>query len=344
MPFPAFIKLHLNGSILQGRTIQAWGLEDVREVWEFSHDVGNGHYEDYGYQKQWAYTHSPVTVITEIDDHVPALYRSICADEDLEKVEIFWPQYKTKEHKEDIYFVHKLWPVKLRSVELFFPNVKDRKFEKYGHLAKLVFRYHWIEWAYVQGNLFYKGEWPSFETEGIFDDKQRAEADAILSAPMSDAEKAMADYMDNKTKKPVQQKKQEPAKYDIDKAIAYLKSHYVGTKSKGICATAVREAVLAGGIDISPHPVPAKDYGPFLKNYGFNSVSDDGWDSSEDPVKGDIAVLQGYNEKTKKNGHITMFDGIMWRSDFVQNDMWSGPGYRENTPDFTVYRWQGETK
>ncbi len=139
-----------------------------------------------------------MTVITEIGNHVPPLYKSICADENLEKVEIFWPQYKSKEHKEDIYFIHKLWPVKIRSVELFFPNVKDRQFEKYGHLAKIVFRYHWIEWKYVQGNRIFKGEWPSFESEGILDDKKRAEAEEIMNAPMSDTESAFLDYWESK--------------------------------------------------------------------------------------------------------------------------------------------------
>jgi type VI secretion system Hcp family effector len=201
MPFPAFIKFHLNGTAISGRTVKSWGLEDVREVWEFDHEVGNGHYEDYGYKKEWAYSHCPLTVITEIGNHVPPLYKSICADENLEKVEIFWPQYKSKEHKEDIYFIHKLWPVKIRSVELFFPNVKDRQFEKYGHLAKIVFRYHWIEWKYVQGNRIFKGEWPSFSTEGMQDDKNRKELEEVENAPMSAEESAFLDYWENKDKK-----------------------------------------------------------------------------------------------------------------------------------------------
>jgi type VI secretion system Hcp family effector len=201
MPFPAFIKFHLNGTVLSGRTMKIGGLSDVREVWEFNHEVGSGHYEDYGYRKEWAYSHCPLTVITEIGNHVPPLYNSICKDENLEKVEIFWPQYKSKEHKEDIYFTHKLWPVKIRSVELFFPNVKDRQFEKYGHLAKIVFRYHWIEWKYVQGNRIFKGEWPSFSTEGMQDDKNRKELEEVENAPMSAQESTFLDYWENKDKK-----------------------------------------------------------------------------------------------------------------------------------------------
>ena len=38
------------------------------------------------------------------------------------------------------------------------------------------------------------------------------------------------------------------------------------------------------------------------------------------------------------NGHITMYDGEDWLSDFVQRDMWGGPGYRENKPNCIIYR------
>jgi hypothetical protein len=33
-----------------------------------------------------------------------------------------------------------------------------------------------------------------------------------------------------------------------------------------------------------------------------------------------------------------MYDGSVWRSDFVQNDMWAGPGYRKNKPSHEIYR------
>jgi hypothetical protein len=78
--------------------------------------------------------------------------------------------------------------------------VKDRQFEKYGHLAKIVFRYHWIEWKYVQGNRIFKGEWPSFSTEGMQDDKARKELEEVENAPMSAEESAFLDYWENKNK------------------------------------------------------------------------------------------------------------------------------------------------
>ena len=294
MPFPAFIKFHLNGTVLSGRTMKAWGLDDVREVWEFDHEVGNGHYEDYGYRKEWAYSHCPLTVITEIGNHVPPLYNSICTDENLEKVEIFWPQYKSKEHKEDIYFTHKLWPVKIRSVELFFPNVKDRQFEKYGHLAKIVFRYHWIEWKYVQGNRIFKGEWPSFSTEGMQDDKNRKELEEVENAPMSAQESAFLDYWENKDKK-----KNQPDEADkIDfitvedgQKIVKVARKWIGTPylSKGItkkgadCSGAVNGIYTEAGF-------------PFDHCSSFDFVNDNHFKPSpgNSPQVGDVGYWPGH--------------------------------------------------
>jgi hypothetical protein len=87
--------------------------------------------------------------------------------------------------------------------------VKDRQFEKYGHLAKIVFRYHWIEWKYVQGNRIFKGEWPSFTTEGMKDDKNRQELEEILKIPMSAEELAFLEFWENKNKKSTQQKQED---------------------------------------------------------------------------------------------------------------------------------------
>jgi hypothetical protein len=128
-------------------------------------------------------------------------------------------------------------------------------------------------------------------------------------------------------------------RFDMDKAVAYLNSH-VEPESTHKCATYVRLAILAGGIDINPNPVPAKDYGPYLLKYGFKAISGNSYDLSSDPVKGDVSVIQTYEGAKNPNGHITMLNGTNWVSDFNQTDMWSGPGYRENKPDFTIYRWE----
>jgi hypothetical protein len=126
--------------------------------------------------------------------------------------------------------------------------------------------------------------------------------------------------------------------YDIDKAVSCLNANGNRTNSLHLCATYVRKAILAGGIDINPRPVPAKDYGPYLLKYNFTKVDVSGF-AGYNPLKGDISVIQSYPGGSKY-GHITMFNGSQWVSDFIQTDMWSGNGYRTNQPGFEIFRWE----
>lgn len=130
----------------------------------------------------------------------------------------------------------------------------------------------------------------------------------------------------------------------IDAAVKYLDDN-AEDGSTGLCAKYVREALAAGGLVINPHPVYAKSYGPFLTVNGFAAVVQKDYVAT----KGDIAVIQDYpagvDPATKKAfsasdpaGHITMYDGTQWVSDFKQIDMWGGPGYRKHQPDYQVYR------
>ena len=55
------------------------------------------------------------------------------------------------------------------------------------------------------------------------------------------------------------------------------------------------------------------------------------------PQKGDVVVIQSY-AGGDPNGHVAMYDGTTWISDFRQRDMWGGPGYREKMPPYVIYR------
>lgn len=120
--------------------------------------------------------------------------------------------------------------------------------------------------------------------------------------------------------------------YSIDAAAAFLDAH-AHEQSQGQCAAYVRRAIQAGGIVIDPHPYSAKDYGPFLTGNGFLPVPANGYV----PVKGDVVVIQNY-DGGDSNGHIAMYDGSLWVSDFKQRDIWAGPGYRKAKPALQVYR------
>ena len=91
--------------------------------------------------------------------------------------------------------------------------------------------------------------------------------------------------------------------YEIDKAVNCLLSN-AKSSSTGRCATHLRLAIKAGGIDITTNPVAAKDYGPYLLKYNFRIVSN----TDYLPLKGDIAVIQPY-KRGSSYGYITMFDG-----------------------------------
>lgn len=113
-------------------------------------------------------------------------------------------------------------------------------------------------------------------------------------------------------------------------AAAYAR-HNARASSHGICATYVRLAIRAGGIEL-PITHFAKDYGPVLISAGFRPLK-----PGETPQTGDIVVIQprpGGNPA----GHIALFDGSTWYSDFRQRDMWGGPGYRQAKPSHVIYR------
>jgi hypothetical protein len=96
----------------------------------------------------------------------------------------------------------------------------------------------------------------------------------------------------------------------------------------------VRQALVAGGLDTGLAPVSAKDYGAFLSNAGFVSVPAADYTAT----KGDIVVLQPHKGGSA-HGHIAMYDGAHWVSDFQQRDMWGGPGYRKHQPSYVIYRY-----
>lgn len=124
--------------------------------------------------------------------------------------------------------------------------------------------------------------------------------------------------------------------FDADKAVANI---VAGKKdgSTGKCATHVRLALVAGGMDTSGNPVSAKDYGPFLTKKEFKAIADADVEKAAF-AKADVVVIQPY-QGGSSHGHIAMYSGTAWISDFEQNDMWGGPGYRKNKPSHAVYRY-----
>lgn len=113
-------------------------------------------------------------------------------------------------------------------------------------------------------------------------------------------------------------------------AVSYLRSHALG-HSHSDCAKFTREAIEAGGITLT-RTHDAKDYGPILLRAGFSEVP-----PGSTLWSGDVAVIQSY-PGGNPSGHMTMYDGTQWISDFPQRSMYPGPGYRRAHPAFIIYR------
>lgn len=119
----------------------------------------------------------------------------------------------------------------------------------------------------------------------------------------------------------------------VDDMIKHLDAHAHAT-SQGQCAKYVRLAIEAGGVTIAPpRPVYAKDYGPKLASLGFSKV--DAADYT--PQKGDVVVIQPPKGQTA--GHIQIYNGTTWVSDFVQGSgIYPGPAYRKEKVAYEIYR------
>jgi hypothetical protein len=119
--------------------------------------------------------------------------------------------------------------------------------------------------------------------------------------------------------------------WDKDAAIAHLDAH-AHTVSTSNCATYTRQAIEAGGLTLTRHN-RAKDYGSSLTAVGFVAQTT----APTTYQKGDVAVIQPI--PGHPSGHMTMYDGTKWVSDFKQqHGLYPGPGYRNLKPPFVIYR------
>jgi len=117
--------------------------------------------------------------------------------------------------------------------------------------------------------------------------------------------------------------------WDVSEAVNHLQQHAQAT-SHGQCAQYVREAIGAGGINLV-HTRYARDYGQSLSLAGFLRVPDVA------PRAGDVIVIQP--APGHPDGHMAMYDGSEWISDFRQRyGFYPGQAYRRARPPYQIYR------
>lgn len=98
-------------------------------------------------------------------------------------------------------------------------------------------------------------------------------------------------------------------------------------------------ALEAGKFDVKGHPIDAFRYSAFLKKKGWREVSPIGYI----PPKGDLIVMSPFvGRKKHLSGHIQMWNGTQWVSDFKQKALYAGRDYREFRPKYVILRIEGE--
>jgi len=119
-----------------------------------------------------------------------------------------------------------------------------------------------------------------------------------------------------------------PYHYNNDKAVAYALNHHL-QKSRSMCAWYVIKAMWRGGCPIGL--VPAYAYEKTLPQMGFREISRQNYS----PQKGDISVLP--QNRKSHFGHIAIYDGRQWVSDFKQRSIMPGSAYRQKG-EYRIFR------
>ena len=118
-----------------------------------------------------------------------------------------------------------------------------------------------------------------------------------------------------------------PHDYSVDKAVEYLDCH-AESRSRNMCALYVERAIRAGGQPA--FILPAWGYAYILPGMGFNEIESDHYS----PVKGDVVVFP--HEEDHIFGHIAMYNGRQWVSDFKQHGFFVAHVYKNS--NYRIYR------
>ena len=102
------------------------------------------------------------------------------------------------------------------------------------------------------------------------------------------------------------------------------------SKSVGLCAKYVRKGIVAGGIPLYQGG-DAWSYKYLLPLLGFKKIED-----INDKKVGDIVVFQPIGKRYF--GHIAMWNGRQWISDFKQRSIIVHSDYSKDDCEYTIFR------
>ena len=109
-------------------------------------------------------------------------------------------------------------------------------------------------------------------------------------------------------------------KYDNEKVVTYIRENKAN-KSRCMCAWYSMKAIRNGGC-YNCYIYPGYAYNKILPQLGFKEISVKNYI----PKKGDVSVLPQNSHSTF--GHIAIYDGRKWISDFEQSSIYPGKAYR----------------
>lgn len=115
--------------------------------------------------------------------------------------------------------------------------------------------------------------------------------------------------------------------FDKDKATKYLTENAL-SQSHCCCAWFTMRALQAGGCYVGIFPAWMYKY--VLPFYKFTEIPSNGYC----PKKGDVVVFE--NTDNHFWGHVAMYNGNQWISDFKQKSMFV---YKESVP-YKIYRFE----
>ncbi len=123
---------------------------------------------------------------------------------------------------------------------------------------------------------------------------------------------------------------QNKAGWNIDAAVSHLNSS-AEPRSIGYCARYVRQAMEAGGLSTNGRPGSAYGYVNYLPSIGFTDIDTSSY------IPGDIVVFDAVGNHV--HGHIAMWNGSQWVSDFKQRSIYVSNTYA-SSGTYHIFRWQ----
>lgn len=157
MAIPGYLWLHDNqGQAIPGN-VNIKGREKSIEILSCQHRVHLPTDDDTG-SAMSTRKHEPFGILKTFCSASPILYKACCDGKTLQSAKIQW--YRINPNgSEEAYFRHTLLNVKVVSIGPKIPNVKEKQFDKLGHLESVQLRYETIKWEYLEGNIVTQDTW-----------------------------------------------------------------------------------------------------------------------------------------------------------------------------------------